>query len=99
MECDHRPVEADASANPRETRGSANAASVTIVILGYRARCTTSACRNLGRLILRYADAGGGPMSNGELRHAHARERIEGHAPRGSRFMTIARSVLHPAIR
>jgi len=51
---------------------------VTIVILGYRARCTTSACRNLGRLILRYADAGGRPMSNGEFRHAHARERIEG---------------------
>jgi hypothetical protein len=33
--------------------------SVTIVSLGYRARCTEPASRNLGRLILRYAGAVG----------------------------------------
>jgi hypothetical protein len=36
------------------------------------------AAPNLGRLILRYADAGGRPMSNGECCHSHARVRIEG---------------------
>jgi hypothetical protein len=54
------------------------AASVTAVTLGYRARCTEPACRNLGRLILRHADAGGRPMNNAEVCHAHARVRIEG---------------------
>jgi hypothetical protein len=37
-------------------------ASVTIVAICYRARCTESACANLGRLILRYADASGQPI-------------------------------------
>jgi hypothetical protein len=34
-------------------------ASVTIVTLGYRLRCTEPDCRNLARLILRCADVGG----------------------------------------
>jgi hypothetical protein len=51
-------------------------ASVTIVTLGYRACCTEPGCRNLGRLILRYADAGGRPCSNSEFCHAHGRARI-----------------------
>ena len=42
------------------------AASVTIVPLGYRARCTDAGCASLGRLISRYADVGGRPMSNSE---------------------------------
>jgi hypothetical protein len=50
--------------------------SLTIIAMGYRARCTEPGCRNLGRLILRYADAGGRPMSNSEFCHAHARVRI-----------------------
>ena len=54
------------------------AASVTIVPLGYRSHCIEPGCRNLGRLILRYADAGGRPMNNAEFCHAHARVRIEG---------------------
>jgi hypothetical protein len=33
--------------------------SLTIIPLGYRARCTEAGCKNLGRMILRYADAGG----------------------------------------
>ena len=42
-------------------------ASVTIGALGYRARCNEAGCKNLGRMILRYADAGGRPMSNSEF--------------------------------
>jgi hypothetical protein len=43
--------------------------SVTIVTIGYRARCTEPGCRNLGRVILRHADAGGRPFSNSEFCH------------------------------
>jgi hypothetical protein len=50
--------------------------SVTVIAIGYRARCTESGCRNLGRLILRYADAGGRPMSNEEFCDAHARVKV-----------------------
>jgi hypothetical protein len=52
------------------------AASVTVVAVGYRARCTVPRCKNLGRMILRYADAGGRPISNSEVCHAHARVRV-----------------------
>jgi hypothetical protein len=45
--------------------------SLTIIPLGYCARCTEAGCKNLGRMILRCADAGG-PMSNFELCQAHA---------------------------
>ena len=31
--------------------------TVTIITLGYRARCTEADCRNLGRVVLRHADA------------------------------------------
>jgi hypothetical protein len=33
------------------------ATTVTIITLGYRARCTEADCRNLGRVVLRHADA------------------------------------------
>jgi hypothetical protein len=52
---------------------SETAASVTIGALGYRARCTAPGCGNLARLGLRYADAGGRPISNQEFDDAHAR--------------------------
>ena len=52
------------------------AASVAIVTISYRARCTMPRCKHLGRLTLRYADAGGRPMSNAEFCHAHARTRV-----------------------
>jgi hypothetical protein len=58
--------------------------SLTIIPLGYRARCAEAGCKNLGRMILRYADAGGRPMNNAEFCHAHARVRIEG--ARGARL-------------
>ena len=47
--------------------------SLTIVALGYRARCTEAGCGNLARLGFRYADAGGRPMKNVEFCFAHAR--------------------------
>jgi hypothetical protein len=50
--------------------------SVTIVPLGYRARCTEAGCKSLGRMILRYANAGGRPISNAEFCHAHVRVRV-----------------------
>jgi hypothetical protein len=50
--------------------------SLTIIPLRYRARCTEAGCKNLGRMILRYADAGGRPMSNSEFCHGHARVRV-----------------------
>jgi hypothetical protein len=49
---------------------------VTIVALGYRARCCEAGCRNLGRVIVRYADAGGRPFSNLEFCYGHGRARI-----------------------
>jgi hypothetical protein len=50
---------------------------LTIIPLGYRARCTEAGCRNLGRVILRHFDAGGRPMDNAEFCDAHAKVRIE----------------------
>lgn len=54
-----------------------DAASVTILRIGYRARCTTMACGNLARTILRYADRGGRPLANLERCNSHARAAIE----------------------
>ena len=57
------------------------AASVTIGALGYRARCTEAGCKNLARLGLRYADAGGRPIAHPVLCHAHGRVKLA--RPRG----------------
>jgi hypothetical protein len=51
------------------------ATSVTIITLGYRARCTVAGCRNLGRVILRHADVA--PMTSREFCLKHGRERVE----------------------
>jgi hypothetical protein len=53
------------------------AASVTILTIGYRARCTTPGCPNLARAIVRYADRAGRPLSNLERCNAHTREALE----------------------
>jgi hypothetical protein len=53
------------------------ATSVTIITLRYRARCTEHNCPNLGRVILRHADACGRPMTNAEFCNPHGRARIE----------------------
>jgi hypothetical protein len=37
-------------------------ASVNIDAISYRARCTDAECKNLGRLLMIYADAGGRPI-------------------------------------
>jgi hypothetical protein len=44
---------------------------------GYRVRSTEPGCHNLGRMILRHADAGGRPIDNAEFCLAHGRGRIE----------------------
>jgi hypothetical protein len=77
------------------------AASMTILAVGYRAQCTETECRNLGRPILRDADTGGRRMSNAEFCHAHARARIA--CARGAmlKVYEIARlrkTVFQPAI-
>jgi hypothetical protein len=46
------------------------ATSVTIIPLGYRVRCTEPGCRNLGRMILRHADAGGRQIDDDEFCHS-----------------------------
>ncbi len=54
-----------------------DAASVTILAIGYRARCTAPVCGNLARAILRYADRGGRPLADLERCNRHAREASE----------------------
>src|ERR1700730_14294900 len=51
-------------------------ATTKIISLGYRARCTDVGCKNLGRLLFIYADAGGRPISHPVLCHAHARMKL-----------------------
>jgi hypothetical protein len=63
------------------------AANVTIGTLGYRARCTKAGCGNLGRLSLRYANAGGPADDQCGMRWSGSRAT----APRGSRSATSAR--------
>jgi hypothetical protein len=52
-------------------------ASVTIVTIHYRARCTEPACKNVARMILRHAEAGGAPLTSLEFCNAHGRARLE----------------------
>jgi len=66
------------------------ATSVTIITIGYRAKCNGPGCRNLGRVILRHADAGGRPMTNAEFCNAHGAQELSAIGPRGSGFTTIA---------
>jgi hypothetical protein len=54
-----------------------DSASLTILRIGYRARCTAKGCGNLARTILRYADRGGRPLANLEQCNSHARAAIE----------------------
>jgi len=61
--------------DPRELQP--DAASVTILTIGYRARCTERGCGNLARAILRYSDRSGRPLSNLELCNSHAREALK----------------------
>jgi hypothetical protein len=53
------------------------AASVTILTIGYRERCTKPECRNLARAIIRYGDRAGRPLSNLERCNALTREALE----------------------
>jgi hypothetical protein len=51
-------------------------ASVPIIGLGFRAPWAEAGCRNLARLSLRHADAGGRPMTSLVYCVGHGRERI-----------------------
>jgi hypothetical protein len=47
-----------------------------MVPLGYRVRCTEAACKNLGRQLMIYADAGGRPIAHPVVCHQHAGRRL-----------------------
>jgi hypothetical protein len=54
-----------------------NPASVTARPISYRARCSEAGCRNLGRLLMIYADAGGRPIAHSVVCHTHGHKRLE----------------------
>jgi hypothetical protein len=58
------------------TDHSETTASVNIGPISYRARCTETGCKNLGRLLFIYADAGGRPIAHPVLCHAHGQVRL-----------------------
>jgi hypothetical protein len=58
------------------TDREATPASVKIGPISYRARCTEAGCKNLGRLQMIYADAGGRPIVHPVVCHEHARRRL-----------------------
>jgi hypothetical protein len=53
------------------------AASVTARPIAYPAHCAEAECKNVGRLLFIYADAGGRPIAHPVLCLAHGRERLE----------------------
>src|SRR5260221_2027441 len=53
-----------------------SATSVTIIAAGYRRHCAAPHCKNLGRMILRYNDAGGRPTKISEFCRTHTIARI-----------------------
>ena len=61
---------------PRASDDPDTAASVTVDALGYRTRCTEAGCKNAGRLLFIYADAGGRPIAHPVLCHARARVKL-----------------------
>jgi hypothetical protein len=75
-----------------------SAASVNIGA-SYRARCTEAGCKNLGRLLFIYADAGGRPISHPVLCHAHGRVMLARDRAGGSRFMTFAKLLMIGRLR
>jgi hypothetical protein len=52
------------------------AASVNIGAISYRARCIEAGCKNLGRLLMIYADAGCRPIAHPVVCNEHGRERL-----------------------
>jgi hypothetical protein len=54
-----------------------NPASVTVITIAIRAKCTASSCRNEARLILRYADKAGRPITQVELCFGRGRDLLE----------------------
>jgi hypothetical protein len=58
------------------TANPETAASVKIGPISYRAGCSEAGCRNLGRLQMIYADAGGRPIAHPVHCHEHGHERL-----------------------
>jgi hypothetical protein len=52
-------------------------ANVTVIPIEFRTKCTAAGCRNLGRLVLRYADRAGRPIRQIELCFKHAQELLD----------------------
>jgi hypothetical protein len=50
---------------------------VKIGAISYRARCTEAGCKNLGRMLMIYADAGGRPVGHPVVCHTHGHKRLE----------------------
>jgi hypothetical protein len=55
---------------------SEKAASVNIAPISYRVRCSEAGCKNLGRNLMIYADAGGRPIAHPVVCHEHAGTRL-----------------------
>ena len=62
-----------ASDKKTSTDNPETAASVTVGAITYRARCTDAGCKNVGRLLFIYADAGGRPIAHPVRCLKHAR--------------------------
>jgi hypothetical protein len=56
---------------------------MNIGAISYRARCTEAGCKNLGRMLMIYADAGGRPLSHPVICHEHARRKLTRDTRRG----------------
>jgi hypothetical protein len=52
------------------------AASVRIGPISYRARCVEALCKNQGRMLMIYSDAGGRPIAHPVVCNEHARRRL-----------------------
>jgi hypothetical protein len=55
---------------------SESAANMTIIAAGFRTHCTAPLCKKLGRMILRYNDAGGRPTKISPFCPTHTIGRI-----------------------
>jgi hypothetical protein len=67
---------------------------LAIVALAYRAQCIQRGCGNLARVILRYFDTRGWPISNGAFCIRHSFERVERDQALGLRVYERERSLL-----
>ncbi len=65
-------------------------ACITVLTIGYKAKCTELGCGNLARVILRQGDRSGRPLSNLERCNRHARPWV--------RSLSVASALLSPKL-